>query len=252
MTSWVIAPIAVVVGLVMGALGGGGAILTVPILTFGLNFTPHEAMTGSLIVVILSGLAGLWPHLRAGNVRLREGALFGAAGVFGASAGSFLSNSVSGKTLMSAFTVLLFVVAGLMFRKVLGTKPAATQAKPKSLPTVITAATIVGLLTGFFGVGGGFVVVPALTLALGFTMPVAVATSLLVIVINASVALTSRAVGGLEVPWVPVSLFAVFAVVGSLIGATFSRKLPGKTLGLSFATLLLGVATFTGYQAFTG
>lgn len=250
--SWVIAPIAVIVGIVMGALGGGGAILTVPILTFGLNFTPHEAMTGSLIVVILSGIAGLIPHLRAGNVKVREGALFGAGGFAGAIGGSALSHSVSDRVLLLSFTALLCVVSVLMFRKSTGKNSSDTAGQKRGLATVLAAATGVGLLTGFLGVGGGFVVVPALVLALGFRMHAAAATSLLVIVINASVALSTRAVSGLDVPWGSVLTFAVCAVVGSLIGATFSKKLPSKTLGLSFATLLMGVAAFTGFQAFTG
>lgn len=183
MTWWVL-PLALVVGLLLGLLGGGGAILTVPILTALLHQTPAQATAGSLVVVGLSSIVGVIPHLRSGRARVADGIAFGLLGVVGAAAGSRASVAVPGHVLMTAFSALLLAVAALMWRRrAQGPSPVAVE---RGWPARIAAATGVGLLTGFFGVGGGFVVVPALILVLGVSMSTAVATSLLVIAINSA------------------------------------------------------------------
>lgn len=252
MDIWVGA-LAIVVGIVMGALGGGGAILTVPILVYLVGQTPHQATAGSLVIVILSASAAMVPHFRRRNVKVRDGLIFGAAGTVGAIGGSRLSTAVAENVLMTAFAVLLLVVAGLMMRRIVreyrtardhvGDTP-ATGAR-RGVGVTVVAATAVGFLTGFFGVGGGFAVVPALALALGFSMPAAVGTSLLVIVVNSVTALTTRSVVGLDIDW-PVTLnFAVLAMVGSLLGARIAAKVNPLYLSAAFAVLLVGVALFT-------
>lgn len=245
-----IAPLALLVGLVLGALGGGGAILTVPILVYVLGLGPKAATTGSLIIVALSALAGLVPHARAGKVRLRDGLIFGALGVVGSLAGTRLNALVPPQVLMTAFAVLMLVVAGLMTRKRRqANKGAASDSgERRGLPTLLVAATVVGLLTGFFGVGGGFAVVPALVLALGFSMPVAVGTSLLVIIINSLTALGARVGGGLEVDRPLILTCGVVAAVGSVLGGRVAQRVdPGK-LNLAFTILLVIVAAFIAVQ----
>ncbi|WP_409484625.1 sulfite exporter TauE/SafE family protein [Arsenicicoccus dermatophilus] len=241
MTPWLI-PLAVLVGLLLGALGGGGAILTVPILTYLAHQAPSAATTGSLIVVGTSSLVGLVPRLRAGEVRVTEGLTFGLLGTAGALVGSRLSTQVPGPVLMTAFAALLLVVATLMWRRRSRGASAAAPPQPRRWPVRVAAATGVGLLTGFFGVGGGFVVVPALTLVLGLSMTTAVATSLLVIAINAASALASRAAGGLVVDWLVILPFALLTVVGTLLGAPLGRRVGQARLQSAFAVLLVLVA----------
>lgn len=248
-----IAPLGLVVGIVVGALGGGGAIITVPILVYLLGQSPAAATTGSLVIVGLTSLAGLIPHARAGHVRVRDGLIFGALGVVGSVAGSLLNHAVPEPVLMAAFSVLLFVVATLMTRgrrrgaraRAAGlTRPTVTR----GLPAIAGAATVVGLLTGFFGVGGGFAVVPALV-ALGFAMPEAVGTSLLVIVVNSLTALTARAGAGVTVDWPVIATFSVLGALGSLLGGRLSQRVGADTLNLGFTILMFAAACFVAYQS---
>lgn len=249
MTFLLIVPLGLLVGLVLGSLGGGGAILTVPILVYALGLEPRAATTGSLIIVALSALAGLLPHARAGNVRVRDGLIFGVLGVLGSLAGSRLNALVPPAVLMSAFAALMLFVAVLMTRKRrrAGAGQAATGER-RGWVTLIAAATVVGLLTGFFGVGGGFAVVPALVLALGFRMPVAVGTSLLVIVVNSLTALGARLTAGVEVDWPLILTFGVVASIGSILGGRVSQRVDPQRLNLAFTILLVLVAVFIAVQ----
>src|SRR5665811_984772 len=184
----------------------GGSILTVPALVYLLGQDTHAATTGSLLIVGVTALVGMAAHCRAGRVRVVQGLVFGVLGIAGASVGSQLSATVAPAALLAAFSVLMLVVAAMMVVRRRAQLRAAAAGKveagspdgpvlqlrpnficncPRVLK-VVAVASAVGLLTGFFGVGGGFVVVPALVLALGFSMPVAVGTSLLVIAINLS------------------------------------------------------------------
>lgn len=250
---WIV-PLGVVVGVIVGSLGGGGAIITVPILVYLLHQEPAAATTGSLIIVGLTSLVGMIPHHRAGRVRLKDGLVFGALGVLGSVAGSAANHVVSGPVLMTSFAVLLVVVAALMTRQ---RRRAASDAaagiiresgRRRGLRALIAAATGVGLLTGFFGVGGGFAVVPALVLVLGFTMPAAVGTSLLVIVVNSLTALAARAGVGIELDWPIILTFSVCGAVGSLLGATLAQRVDGRLLNLAFTILLVAVACFVAYE----
>lgn len=249
-----IAPLGLAVGVVVGALGGGGAIITVPILVYLLGQSPAAATTGSLIIVGLTSLAGLIPHGRAGHVRVRDGIAFGALGVAGSVAGSLLNHVVPGPILMTSFAGLLFLVAALMTRgrrrdaRARDAGEAASSGERRSLPVLVGAATIVGLLTGFFGVGGGFAVVPALVLVLGFTMPEAVGTSLLVIVINSLTALASRAGAGVSIDWPVIATFSVLGALGSLLGARVAGRVDSAKLNLAFTILLVCVACFVAVE----
>ncbi|MCC2594443.1 sulfite exporter TauE/SafE family protein [Tessaracoccus sp. OS52] len=253
MTWWLI-PLAVAVGLVMGALGGGGAIITVPVLVYLAQQSPAAAMVGSLIVVTATASAGLVGHWRAGHVRAWEGVVFSVLGIVGAVGGSLLSMRMPGDVLMILFAVLLLVVAGVMARKYSRKSrardtpdtPPMVERNPlrinwRRVALVAAAATGVGLLTGFFGVGGGFAIVPALVFALGFGMQQAVATSLLVIVLNSIVALATRLTGAVEIDWPLIGWFSVLAAAGAIAGGKLGRRLPARTLGIGF-TVFLAVA----------
>ena len=253
--TWWLVPLALLVGLVMGALGGGGAIITVPVLVYLAHQSPAAAMMGSLIIVTVTAVAGLIGHARAGHVRTAEGLAFAGLGSLGAVAGSLMSMQLSGDLLMVLFALLLLVVAGVMARKYLRKSQAEPAANPPSMFTrrplrvngrqtglVAGAAPGVGLLIGFFGVGGGVAIVPALVFVLGFSMKSAVATSLLVIVGNSLVALATRVSAAVEIDWVLISWFSVLAAAGAIPGGKLGRRLPSRILGLGF-TALLAVAS---------
>lgn len=237
---WVI-PLGLIVGLAVGSLGAGGSILTVPALVYLLGQSPAAATSGSLIIVGLTSLVGVVPHARAGNVRVRRGLLFGAVGVVGSVLGARLAAGVSPTVLLSAFSLLMFAVAYLMWRRtrnVAGHEPPPEVTRPW---VVVLTASAVGLLTGFFGVGGGFAVVPALVLALGLPMAAAVGTSLVVIVINSATALAARLGNGVTLDWPVIVGFSVVAALGSLLGQRVTRRVPQRTLTLAFVALLVVV-----------
>lgn len=258
----VITPLLVgaVVGLVVGALGGGGGVLTVPILVYLLDQDPHVAATSSLVIVGLTSLTALIPHARAGNVRWRAGTAFSLLAAVGTVAGAALSQLVSGAALMAGFAVLLLVVATLMLARARRPGEESTRAAAARSPARTAApgwrragqilfwASLVGVLTGFFGVGGGFAVVPALTLALGFGMREAVGTSLLVIVVNSAIGLVARLGTHPDVDWVLVGAFTAASIVAGQVGARLSARVRPRTLSLAFGLLLAAVAVATAVQ----
>jgi uncharacterized membrane protein YfcA len=258
-------PLGLLIGLSLGALGGGGSILTVPALVFVLGQRPVAATTGSLVIVGVTSLAGMVAHARAGRVRVGQGLLFGVLGVAGSWYGSRQSAGVAPAVLLAAFSVLMLVVAGIMMARqrhgrrgaqlvdeaydpIIAFTPRFVCHCPRAAKVVVTA-TAVGLLTGFFGVGGGFAVVPALVLALGFSMPVAVGTSLLVITVNSATALASRAGHGIGIDWTVTGLFTAAAVVGSLLGGRVACRVRPELLSRAFTVLLVVVAAYTAARS---
>lgn len=260
---FVVIPLGLAIGLALGALGGGGSILAVPALVHVLGQDPVTATTSSLIIIGITSLLSLPAHYRAGRVRVGQGLTFGLLGGVGSFVGSSAARTVPTAVLMTAFALLMVVVAVLMLRAkgASGGSTGATASEPvissrpfacscPRLLKLVGAATLVGLLTGFLGVGGGFVLVPALVLVLDFTMPAAVGTSLLVIAVNSATALAARARGGLgDLDWPLVLGFAAAAVVGSLLGSLVSGRIPSHRLSQGFAVLVLAVAAFTAVQS---
>ncbi|MFE1774484.1 sulfite exporter TauE/SafE family protein [Streptomyces sp. NPDC059008] len=262
-------PCGLLIGLLLGALGGGGSVLAVPALVYLLGQSPHEATAGALIVVTVGAVTGLVCHARARRVRWAAGAAVGVLGTAGSYLGSRWSAELPSGVLMAAFAGLMLVVAAMLARRALrerrttGTPtegamgaPAATTSLPDpvrdgALPDPVRApvrvsrvaatASAIGLLTGFFGVGGGFVVVPALTLVLGLEMPVAIGTSLLVVLINSLTALGTRA-GTIALDWPLLAGFAACAAIGSHLGPRLTARLHPRTLACAFAFLVTVVA----------
>jgi uncharacterized membrane protein YfcA len=231
------------IGLLLGVLGAGGAIFTAPILILVFDLSVHEATTVSLVVVLVAALSGLVGRRGTQSVRWREGSLFGAVGLVAAAFGSWAATLVSGTWLTGAFALLLVVAAAAMWRQ-----PDSLLNKQgrKPMMMVVGAALVIGLVTGFFGVGGGFVIVPALVLFLGFDIAQATATGLLVIGINVVVALAVRGVEYLD--WSVALPMAVAAVAGSFIGARIAPHLPQKRVRQAFAVLMVGAALLLGIQ----
>ncbi len=264
--------VGLLVGLSMGALGGGGSILTVPVLVYLLGMDTLSATTGSLIIVGITAVFGVLAHRRGGNVRLLQGLVFGAIGVVGAVAGTRLALQVSPDVLLAGFSVLMLTVAALMFTRrrvpaggagsgaerdtigadvpIISFAPIACSC-PRAAKVVV-AAVAVGLMTGFFGVGGGFLVVPALVLVLGFPMPAAVGTSLLIIAINSATALVARAGTGVEIDWAIIGPFTVAAVIGSLMGVRVAARARPGTLQIAFAVLITVVGVYTAARSIPG
>ena len=256
-------PLGLLIGVALGALGGGGSILAVPALVHVLGQDPVTATTSSLIIVGITSLLSLPAHHRAQRVRFGQGVTFGLLGTAGSFAGSAASRAVPAAVLMTAFAALMVLVAVLMLQRSLSGSSHSADAGPHEpiitlhplacacprLVKLVVAATIVGLLTGFLGVGGGFVLVPALVLVLGFTMPVAVGTSLLVIAINSATALAARTQQGVgDLDWPLILGFAAVAVVGSLVGSRVADRIPAQRLSQAFAVLVLVIAAFTAVQ----
>lgn len=234
------APIGILIGLVMGSLGGGGAVLLVPILVYGFGLIPHAASTAALIIVGVGALGGIAVHHRLGNVRWRAGLTFAAVGAPAAWFAAKVAGGIDPRAVMIGFAALLAIVALLMFFP--RTLPRASERRSGWELTCWGLG--IGLLTGFFGVGGGFIIVPALVLFHGFTMPVATGTSLFVIASNAAIALGARATDGIALDWRLTAVFCICALVGNLAGAQLSRRLESVSLQRAFAFLLVGVAVY--------
>lgn len=244
-------PLGFLIGLSLGALGGGGSILAVPALVYAAGQDPKSATTTSLVLVTITALIGIIPHWRAGRVRFAAGTVFGLAGVGGSLLGSAGNEAVDADVLLLAFSALMLVAAHAMWRRLATQTPTevATHAVVVRLDLatavkVITAGSFIGLLTGFFGVGGGFVIVPALVLALGFTMPEAVGTSLLVIAVNSTVALATRLPGG-SVEWGTVVPFTVASLIGVFVGSRLASTRDPSFLQKWFIGFLVVVAAYT-------
>jgi uncharacterized protein len=269
-----VSPLGFLIGVALGALGGGGSILAVPVLVYAAGETPQAATTTSLVVVGATALGGMFAHLRAGHVRVVPGVVFGLAGIGGALLGTRLNDAVNANVLLLAFAGLMLIAAWRMWAN--QTEPgagdedfvpypkasaatsvgaAADTATTQRLEVttlvaakILAAGSVVGFITGFFGVGGGFVIVPALVLTLGFGMADAVGTSLLVIAINSAVALTTR-VGTTGVEWDVAIPFAIAGLLGVSVGKALADRLPTVTLVRWFVGLLVVLAGYVSVRA---
>jgi uncharacterized protein len=250
------------IGLVLGALGGGGAVLAVPALVHVLGLDAQAATTGSLFIVGTSAVVAALGHARSGRVRWGVAAGFCAIGIPAGFAGTALNRRVDADLLLVAFSgVVLLAAAAMLAQSRAPAGPRVPVGAPAPDPgraapppvrsravTVLAAGAVVGFMTGFFGVGGGFVIVPALALVLHLPMPQAVGTSLVVIAVNSGAALLARA-GTAEFDWSVIAPVTVAAVAGSLVGKRVADRLTARSLTRAFAVLLVVVALYTGGSA---
>ncbi len=249
---WIAFPLGVLTGVVMGALGAGGAILTIPVLVFVLGHEPHTATTESLVIVGASALVAALGAVHRGEARVREATLLALAGLPGTYAGSAASAAVSPSVLLVLLAALLVVVAGLMLRPAGPDGDAHAEQRDadrqdtggRRTVALVAIGVGVGALTGFFGVGGGFAVVPALTLLLGYPMTSAVGTSLLVIALNSATALAARVGHGVVLDWPLVGGFTAAVAVGSLLGSQVARRASHRMVTRAFAALLVVLAAY--------
>jgi uncharacterized protein len=242
-----------VIGVLLGLLGGGGSILAVPALVYGAGLPLSSAIPASLLVVGISAATGVIERIRARHVQWRIAGVFGGAGAVAAFAGTAVNSWLAPQIVLVAFAALM-VVAG--WRMLTEREPAGGAcAIPgggvnwrSCLPTAIGAGCVVGFLTGLFGVGGGFLIIPALVMLLGLPMAAAIGTSLVIVVVNSAAGFAAHA-GSTDLD-VPITVtFTIAAVAGSLTAARSGRRLPADRLRHAFAYLVFAVAVFVLAQA---
>lgn len=254
----------IAIGFALGLTGGGGGIFAVPLLVYGMSLEPREAVGVSLAAVGTTALIGALTQLRRGATDVRTGLLFAVAGMAGAPIGSRLSTLVPQSVLLVLFSGLMLVVAVRMWSKS-RKKPGGGGeqmrfvcqqdecGRPKLGPRCVALLSVLGLTTGvlagMFGVGGGFVIVPALVLFGGLAIHTAVATSLMVIFLISVSGVTSYVVGGGHVSWAIAGLFALGGVVGMQLGTRLSLKLSGPMLQKVFAIAMVAVAGFVVFKS---
>lgn len=236
---------ALAVGLSLGLLGSGGSILTVPVLVYLLHQPTKPAIAGSLAIVGSIALIGAARYARQGLVSWRHVALFGIPGIVATWGGAWVSQFVPGALQLVVFAGIMGVAAWGMLR------PPAAGSKPDnvhSLPWLIMAGVGVGLVTGFVGVGGGFLLVPALVFLAGLGMHRAVATSLAVIVINSASGFYKQhevvTAAGHSLDWRIIGLFVLVGGVGSVLGNIAARRIPQRRLRQVFGLFLIAMGGF--------
>jgi uncharacterized protein len=242
-------PFGLAIGLSVGALGGGGSVLAVPVLVYVLGQAVSEATTTSLVVVTAAALAGGVAHARLGRVCWRHAAAFTASAAPGVLGGTLAGELVSGSVLIAAFAPAMLVAAATIWIKASG-GDAGDRAEPEDgcpplRPLRTAAAGLgVGLLTGFFGVGGGFLIVPALALALAFSMRAAVGTSLAIISVTSLLGVVTHLLAGRALEFDVTIAMSSACVAGAVAGAAVANRVPQPALGRAFAML---VAVVAGY-----
>lgn len=245
----------VVIGVLLGLLGAGGSILAVPALVYGAGQPLSAAVPTSLLVVGISAATAVGPRILARQVQWRIAAVVGAAGVPSAFAGTAVNRQLDPRVVLLGFAVVMVAAALRMLREQpdIGgdcALPGGGVNWRGCLPKAVGTGAVVGFLTGLFGVGGGFVIVPALALALKLPMPEAIGTSLLVIAINAGVALTAR-LATTTIDWDTTLPFGVAAVAGVLAGGRVAGRLDPRRSLRWFSALLVVVALYTATRATT-
>jgi uncharacterized membrane protein YfcA/uncharacterized membrane protein YedE/YeeE len=241
--------LSLLIGVALGLLGGGGSILTVPILVYGLGLDAKHAIATSLLIVAVTSSAAAVSYARKGLVDFRTALVFGGAGMAGAFAGGRLASFVPGSLLLVGFAILMLASAVAMLRggnsKEASDPSAAPRLGTKELPhlRVLWHGLVVGIVTGLVGAGGGFLIVPALVLLGGMGMRTAVATSLVVIAMKSFAGFAGHALH-VAIDWKLAGLVAASAVVGSLAGSALSHRVPERALQRFFAWFVVIMAMF--------
>lgn len=257
----------VAIGLTLGTLGAGGSILAVPVLVHLLGQSPTDAGTGALVVVVAASLTGALAARRHGTVMLARGVTFAAVALGGTTLGAIASRHVDEQVQLLSFGAVMLLVGVSMAARgrtsgpdagegaegfdtpVIGFRPTFHLSVPRAAQ-IVAAATVVGFLTGFLGVGGGFLVVPALVLALGLPMTHAAATSMLVISLTGAYALLVRAGSGAHPDWSLVAALAVSAALATVVGTRLAHRVNRAWLHRAFTALVLLLGAGTLLDAF--
>jgi uncharacterized protein len=243
-------------GAAVGLVGGGGSILAVPALVYGLGMPVGQAVPISLLVVVGTAAAGVVPRLGRGEVRWRVAGGFGVAGIGAAFAGAAVNRLLPERVLLAALAALMLLVGATLLRG--RPEPQGSCEVPGGrvdwracLPKVFVIGAGVGFLTGLLGVGGGFVIVPALSWLLGLSVPVAIATSLVILGLNALAGLAAH-LGQLQLDVTVAGVFLGAAALTALTAGWIAGRLPERVLRRGFAGLVLAVGAFVAVQAALG
>lgn len=245
----VAAVLAALIGVLLGLLGGGGSILTLPMLVYVVELDPKEAIASSLFVVGTTSLVGMIAHARAGRVAYAEGAMFGLAGMGGAYLGGRLAHHVPATVLLVLFAAMMLMTSMAMLRGRRGRDGGPTAAAdkgpiaPAKVAKALALGFVVGNVSGLVGAGGGFLVVPALSILGGLPMPRAVATSLMVIAMQSLSGFAGH-ISHVSLHWQLLGVVTIASVGGSLVGARLAKHANPDTLRKSFGWLVLAMGIF--------
>lgn len=237
----------VAVGFALGLVGGGGSILAVPLMVYVVGVkSPHVAIGTAALAVAVNALAGLANHARAHNVNWRCGGAYALAGVLGALAGSSLGKAFDGQKLLFLFALLMLVVAGVMFRSRGSEGIEGVVCNRDNFPKVASFGFGTGVLSGFFGIGGGFLIVPGLIASTSMTIYRAVGTSLVAVSAFGLTTALNYAASGL-IDWGLAASFIAGGVLGSMVGTGAGRRLSASKgrLNTVFAAMIVAVALYT-------
>lgn len=241
--------LAVVIGISLGLLGGGGSILTVPIFVYVMEWEPKTAIAASLAVVGWSSLIGTVSHHRQGNVNYKIALIFGSVAMFGTFMGAKLSVFFTGSAQLILFALVMAVASFFMLRPKKQKLSELPQFESAKLPVFLIAieGLAVGVLTGLVGVGGGFMIVPALALMTKVPMKTAVGTSLLIISAKSFAGFLGY-LGQVPIPWKELGYFSAFAGVGILLGSQLVKKVEAEKLRKIFGVFLIVMSIFILYK----
>ena len=234
--------LALLIGVVLGMLGGGGAILTLPLLVYVLRVEPKTAIATSLFVVGTTSAVATVMHARAGAVRWKIAAIFGLAAVAGAYSGGRLARLVPATALLVLFGIVMVTTSLAMLRAKKESEP-ATPERALRLGRMVVLGSAVGLLSGLIGAGGGFLIVPVLSLFGGLALREAIGTSIFVITLQSFAGFAGHA-AHVELEWTLVLELSGAAALGSIVGSAAGKKVPTTVLRRAFAWLVLAMGIF--------
>lgn len=233
------------IGLSLGLMGGGGSLLTVPALVYLVGQTPQSAVTTSLAIVGANSLMGASFHRSQNTLNWKVAVTFGGAGMLVAYLSAGLSKLMPETLIMIAFAILMLLVGGMMLKR--AGHASVESSEPRPLPVVLASGAGVGLLTGILGVGGGFLIVPALVMLVGLPMQMAVGTSLVIIAMNSLAGFLGHAGDG-SLNMTLTAIFTLAGLVGTFAGARLNRRLPAGKLQKVFAWFVIVLALFLLYD----
>lgn len=240
---------ALLIGASLGLMGGGGSILTVPVLVYALKMQPKESIALSLAIVGATSLIGSFSHFKAGNINVKVAMVFGPVAMAGTFLGAKLSVFLSGATQLIIFAIVMIIAAYFMFKgkKEINTNDNDQKNAKLNYPLIIAEGVFVGILTGIVGVGGGFMIVPALVLLAHIPMKEAIGTSLLIIALKSFAGFLGY-LDKVSIDWSFLGQFTIFTTIGIIVGSYFVKFISQEKLKKMFAIFLVVMGVFILYK----
>jgi uncharacterized membrane protein YfcA len=246
------AALGLVIGLIIGAVGAGGAVLAVPALVYAVGLDVHTATTSSLGVVACGAVAGAFGQARRGAVCWASAARLAAAAAAGGMVGALANRAVGGAVLLVVFSVVMLAAARATWRRA-GLPAAVSGGCPHARAAILLpAGALIGALTGLVGVGGGFVVVPTLAIGLGFGLREAMGTSIVIVAIVSIWGLAAHLAAGSSLDLGVTAAMGAAALAGALVGPRLAHGVSTRAVGRGFSALLAAVAVGVAVAAIAG